>query len=110
MSELSRQEIVSPLKTVLLFSQCYSREVITKYDLGHGFDVAIEASGAEVCATMAICILKADGACESLILNLVATCLADRISGTQAGLGKPMTSLPLFLITANELDVKRRLV
>ncbi|EQB49585.1 alcohol dehydrogenase GroES-like domain-containing protein [Colletotrichum gloeosporioides Cg-14] len=77
-----------PSQDVLSFSQHYAREVITKYDLGYGFDVAIEASGAEICATMAICMLKAGGTC------------------IQAGLGRPMASLPLFLITANELDVK----
>ncbi|KAF3797539.1 putative sorbitol dehydrogenase [Colletotrichum gloeosporioides] len=77
-----------PSQDVLSFSQHYAREVITKYGLGYGFDVAIEASGAEICATMAICMLKAGGTC------------------IQAGLGRPMASLPLFLITANELDVK----
>ncbi|KAH9233217.1 hypothetical protein K456DRAFT_1750522 [Colletotrichum gloeosporioides 23] len=75
-----------PSQDVLFFSQHYAKEVITKYGLGYGFDVAIEASGAEICATMAICMLKAGGTC------------------IQAGLGRPMASLPLFLITANELD------
>lgn len=99
-----------PSQDILSFSQSYAREVITKCGLGYGFDVAIEARGAEICATMAVCMLKAGGTCELQVSNLVNTCLADRISGIQAGLGKPMASLPLFLITANELDVKGRLV
>ncbi|KAF9881499.1 xylitol dehydrogenase [Colletotrichum karsti] len=77
-----------PSKDTLSFAQAYAKEIIANHDLGHGFDVSIEASGAEVCATMAVCMLKAGGTC------------------IQAGLGKPMASVPLFLITANELNVK----
>lgn len=67
-----------PSQDVLSFSQYYAREVITKYGLGYGFDVAIEASGAEICATMAICMLKAGGTCELRMPTLVNTRRADR--------------------------------
>lgn len=67
-----------PSQDVLSFSQHYAREVITKYGLGYGFDVAIEASGAEICATMAICMLKAGGTCELRMPTLVNTRRADR--------------------------------
>jgi hypothetical protein len=32
--------------------------------------------------------------------------LADTNTGIQAGLGKPLTSVPLFLLTARELNIK----
>lgn len=72
----------------LTFAQSYAKEVIEKHGLGHGFDVTVEASGAEVCAQMAVCMLKSGGTC------------------IQAGLGKPLTSVPLFLLTAKELNIK----
>jgi D-xylulose reductase len=70
------------------FAQEYAKEIISKHDIGHGFDVTVEASGAEICAQMAICMLKAGGTC------------------IQAGLGKPLTAVPLFLLTAKELNIK----
>lgn len=54
-----------PSKDSLTFSQEYAKEIIDKYDLGNGFDVTVEASGAEICAQMAICMLKAGGTCKS---------------------------------------------
>ncbi|EOO01033.1 putative xylitol dehydrogenase protein [Phaeoacremonium minimum UCRPA7] len=77
-----------PSKDSLTFSQEYAKEIVDKYELGQGFDVTVEASGAEICAQMAICMLKSGGTC------------------IQAGLGKPLTSVPLFLLTARELNIK----
>lgn len=77
-----------PEGDALEFAQNYAKKVIADYDLGQGFDVTVEASGAETCAQMAICMLKAGGTC------------------IQAGLGRPLTSVPLFLLTAKELTIK----
>lgn len=77
-----------PSKDSLTFAQEYAKDVIDKHEVGHGFDVTVEASGAEICAQMAVCMLKAGGTC------------------IQAGLGKPLTAVPLFLITAKELNLK----
>ncbi|KAH6691480.1 xylitol dehydrogenase [Plectosphaerella plurivora] len=63
-----------PSKDGLAFAQEYAAEIISTYAVDHGFDVAVEASGVESCAQMAICLLKAGGTC------------------IQAGLGKPLTS------------------
>lgn len=52
-----------PSKDSLTFSQEYAKEIITNYDIGSGFDVAVEASGAEICAQMAVCMLKQGGTC-----------------------------------------------
>lgn len=51
-------------KTPLDLVQDYAKQVISDYDLGYGFDVTIEASGAEICAQMAVCMLKAGGTCK----------------------------------------------
>ncbi|KAI0470085.1 xylitol dehydrogenase [Xylariaceae sp. FL0804] len=72
----------------LAFAQDYAAEVVREHKLGNGFDVTVDASGAEVCSQMAICMLKNGGTC------------------VQAGLGKPLTSVPLFLLTAKELNIK----
>lgn len=56
-----------PSQNVLSFLQRKSTKVIINNDLGCGVDVAIEASGAVVCATMMACMLKAGGVCESLM-------------------------------------------
>ncbi|KAJ9157283.1 Alcohol dehydrogenase GroES-like domain-containing protein [Pleurostoma richardsiae] len=77
-----------PAKDSLTFATEYAQDMIKKHDLGHGVDVAVEASGAEICAQMAICMLKPGGTC------------------IQAGLGKPLTAVPLFLLTAKELNIK----
>lgn len=53
-----------PSKDSLAFSQEYAKEIITDYDVGSGFDVAVEASGAEICAQMAVCMLKQGGTCS----------------------------------------------
>lgn len=52
-------------KTTLDLVQDYAKQIISEHDLGHGFDVTVEASGAEVCAQMAVCMLKAGGTCKS---------------------------------------------
>jgi D-xylulose reductase len=49
----------------LAFAQDYAKQVIKEYEIGSGFDVTVEASGAEACAQMAICMLKNGGTCES---------------------------------------------
>ncbi|KAH7311439.1 xylitol dehydrogenase [Stachybotrys elegans] len=72
----------------LAFAQEYATSLHKELGVGSGFDVTVEASGAEVCAQMAICLLKNGGTC------------------IQAGLGKPLTSVPLFLLTARELNIK----
>ncbi|KFA71081.1 hypothetical protein S40288_05512, partial [Stachybotrys chartarum IBT 40288] len=79
-----REEPKQPLE----FAQEYTKSIIAELGITNGFDVAVEASGAEVCAQMAICSLKNGGTC------------------IQAGLGKPLTSVPLFLLTAKELNIK----
>ncbi|KAF4877880.1 D-xylulose reductase A [Colletotrichum siamense] len=72
----------------LSFYQQYAKDLNYQYDLGNGFDVTVEASGAEACIQMAVAMLKSGGTC------------------IQAGLGKPLTPVPLFLVTAKELDIK----
>ncbi|KAF4811982.1 D-xylulose reductase A [Colletotrichum tropicale] len=72
----------------LSFYQQYAKELNSKHELGNGFDVTVEASGAESCIQMAIAMLKSGGTC------------------IQAGLGKPLTSVPLFLVTAKEINIK----
>lgn len=49
----------------LTFAQKYATQVIKEQGISHGFDVAIEASGAEICAQMAACIAKSGGTCKS---------------------------------------------
>lgn len=75
-------------KDSLTFAQEYAKDINSKYELGNGFDITVEASGAEVCVQMAISMLKAGG------------------TMIQAGLGKPLTAVPLFLVTAKELNIK----
>ncbi|KAL3461366.1 chaperonin 10-like protein [Aspergillus heterothallicus] len=72
----------------LAFAQNFTNQVIKEHGLDHGVDVSVEASGAESCAQMAITILKAGG------------------TSIQAGLGKQLTAVPLFLLTAKELNLK----
>ncbi|KAL4759036.1 chaperonin 10-like protein [Aspergillus foveolatus] len=60
----------------------------TEHNLSHGVDISVEASGAESSAQMALTILKPGRTC------------------IQAGLGKRLTNVPLFLLTANELTLK----
>ncbi|KAI8251649.1 hypothetical protein K4K58_008438 [Colletotrichum sp. SAR11_239] len=72
----------------LCFYQQYAKELNSKHELGNGFDVTVEASGAESCIQMAIAMLKSGGTC------------------IQAGLGKPLTSVPLFLVTAKEINIR----
>ncbi|KAL1872318.1 hypothetical protein VTK73DRAFT_1549 [Phialemonium thermophilum] len=75
-------------KDSLAFATDFAKEVISANDLGSGFDVTVEASGAEICAQMAVCMLKPGG------------------TYIQAGLGKPLTPVPLFMVTAKELTIK----
>lgn len=77
-------ENVEPLKFVSEFTS----SVVREHNLGHGVDISVEASGAESSAQMALTILKPGGTC------------------IQAGLGKRLTNVPLFLLTANELTLK----
>lgn len=54
-----------PSKDPLEFAQEYAGQVIKEHGLGGGFDVTVEASGAEVCVQMGVCMLKAGGTCKS---------------------------------------------
>ncbi|KAF0330009.1 alcohol dehydrogenase GroES-like domain-containing protein [Colletotrichum asianum] len=72
----------------LSFYHQYAKQLNSEHDLGNGFDVTVEASGAEACIQMAVVMLKSGGTC------------------IQAGLGKPLTSVPLFLVTAKELNIR----
>jgi D-xylulose reductase len=63
-------------------------KVIQNHKLDHGFDIFIKTSGAECYAQMAITILKAGGTC------------------IRTGLGKQLIAVPLFLLTAKELNIK----
>ena len=60
--------IVSPKKEegveALAFAQEYAKQIIKEHDVGNGFDVTVEASGAEACSQMAICMLKNGGTCK----------------------------------------------
>ncbi|KAI9148823.1 2-keto-3-deoxy-L-rhamnonate aldolase [Paramyrothecium foliicola] len=73
------------------FASGYAKDILAEHQLGNGFDVTIEASGAEICTQMAICMLKNGGAC------------------VQAGLTKSLASVPLFMVTANELSITGKL-
>lgn len=72
---------------------------------------------------MAVCMLKAGGTCKPRpppTVNLGESILAAekkivsqngltdpvRILGIQAGLGKPLTAVPLYLLTAKGLNIK----
>ena len=76
-----REEGQDPLE----FAQEYAKQIIAESDVGSGFDITgrrsraasiwstvalirhpVEASGAEVCAQMAICMLKNGGTCKYL--------------------------------------------
>jgi D-xylulose reductase len=70
------------------FAQEYAQSIIKEAGVEHGFDIAVEASGAQFCAQLAVCLLKNGGTC------------------IQAGLGKQLTAVPLFLLTAKELNIK----
>lgn len=48
----------------LEFAQRFVAQTIKEQGLDHGVDVAVEASGAESCAQMAISILKPGGTCK----------------------------------------------
>ena len=67
-----------PSKDSLIFSQEFTKEIIEKHDLGHGFDVIVEASGAEICSQMAICALKPGGTCtcnlNKILYYLLTVC------------------------------------
>lgn len=52
-------------KDPLDFAQEYANKVVKEHGLGGGFDVTVEASGAEVCVQMGVCMLKAGGTCKS---------------------------------------------
>lgn len=54
-----------PTKSSLDFAREYAKEIIMKHgeEGSTGFDVAVEASGAEICAQTAVCILKSGGTC-----------------------------------------------
>jgi D-xylulose reductase len=97
----------------LTFATDYAREIITTYDLGAGFDVTVEASGAEICAQMAICMLKSGGTCtlppskpRFVPIMVFQFAVTNIHKGIQAGLGKPLTAVPLFMLTAKELNIK----
>ncbi|RDW74919.1 hypothetical protein BP6252_06061 [Coleophoma cylindrospora] len=84
--------VVSPMNTEsvepLKFATDFMEEVMKKHGLGSGVDLTIEASGAEPCVQMAVLLTKPGG-----------TIMA-------AGLGKPLTSVPLFQFTAKDLTMK----
>lgn len=104
--------LVSPKKKenieALAFAQDYATQIIAEHDLGHGFDVAVEASGAEVCTQMAVCMLKNGGTCKLSHDWILCSTHFNDVLGIQAGLGRPLTSVPLFLLTARELNIKGR--
>jgi D-xylulose reductase len=54
-----------PSKDDLHFSTQYAQQILSQHKLGNGFDVVVEASGAQECVLMGISMLKAGGTCES---------------------------------------------
>lgn len=89
--------------------ETYTSEVILEHGLEYGVDVAIEASGAEICAQMAVTILKPGGTCTRgpfFIYDFCSRRTLTLIEGIQAGLGEPLTSVPLRTLTALELNIK----
>jgi D-xylulose reductase len=92
---------VEPLK----FATDFMKSVIEEHDLGSGVDLTIEASGAESCAQMAVVITKPGGMCESMTPKQLQNSLLTPVD-IQAGLGKALTSIPLFLFTAKGLTMK----
>jgi D-xylulose reductase len=60
----------------------FTSEVIREQGLDYGVDVAIEASGAEICAQMAVTILKPGGTCTKscLLIALVKTLTVIQVS------------------------------
>lgn len=100
--------IVCPInkegKEPLAFSTEFINGIIKEHGLGSGVDLTIEASGAEACVHMGVVITKPAGTCKfrSDLLGKVELTTPD----IQAGLGKQLTSVPLFSITAKDLVMK----
>lgn len=63
-----------PAKDALEFAQEYASKVVKEHGLGGGFDVTVEASGAEVCVQMGVCMLKAGGTCKSASRATILPC------------------------------------
>ncbi|KAI9735005.1 MAG: hypothetical protein M1834_002088 [Cirrosporium novae-zelandiae] len=84
--------IVCPLnkdsQEPLNFATDFVQDVVKQEGLGFGVDLAIEASGADTCMQMAVVMTKPGG---TII---------------QAGLGTSLSSVPMFLVTAKELNLK----
>ncbi|KAH8782041.1 xylitol dehydrogenase [Hyaloscypha sp. PMI_1271] len=84
--------VVCPFNTdkvePLTFATDFMNKIIAEHGLGSGVDLTIEATGAEACVQMAVVLTKSGG------------------TFIQAGLGKSLTSVPLFLFTAKELTMK----
>lgn len=89
----------------LTFATDFMNSIIEKHGLGSGVDLTIEATGAEACVQMAVVLTKSGGTCKlTTIKNGSFHGLT--VTVIQAGLGKQLTSVPLFLFTAKELTMK----
>jgi D-xylulose reductase len=101
--------VVCPFNTEkvehLKFATDFMNSIIEKHGLGLGVDLTIEATGAEACVQMAVVLTKSGGTCKLYSVKVRRIhCLI--ITVIQAGLGKQLTSVPLFLFTAKELTMK----
>jgi len=102
--------ILSPFNTdgqePLAFATDFMTKVIKEQGLGSGVDLVIEASGAEACTQMAVVLAKPGGTSTYFGDERVVRVFADFEVVIQAGLGRPLSSVPLFLFTAKELNMK----
>jgi len=94
------KESVEPLK----FATGFIEGAMKEHGLGSGVDLTVEASGAEACTHMAVVITKPGGTSLSNQSFLGGAQLI--LAVVQAGLGKPLSTVPLFLFTAKDLTMK----
>lgn len=91
-------------KPALDFATEFMEEIMKKHGLGSGVDLAIEASGSESCVQMGVILTKPGGTCKYRGLDWTENLLT--FPDIQAGLGKALSAVPLFLFTAKELTMK----
>jgi D-xylulose reductase len=94
------KDSVEPLK----FATDFIEGAMKEHGLGSGVDLTVEASGAEACTHKAVVITKPGGTSESLHSFLIWLLLTFVV--IQAGLGKALSTVPLFLFTAKDLIMK----
>lgn len=94
-------------KEPLAFAQEYTKDLLKQLDLDAGFDVAVEATGAEACAQMALCILKSGGTC-TLRAQVSGRSLGLTFSRHSSRAGKAIDVRPFIPIDRQGTKYKRQ--